>query len=65
MAEIYTSNAQGNLNTVLGAIGTAGVLTGGSGILGGLFGNNQNYVTKENLQKLLLIFKKLNSLLNN
>lgn len=45
---------QANLNTVLGAVGTAGVLMGGNGcgnnggILGGLFGGNRNcgcYVT--------------------
>lgn len=36
MSEVnYTSKAQGNLNTVLGAIGTAG---GVPEILGGLFG---------------------------
>lgn len=40
-----TSQGQGNLNTVLGAIGTAGVLNNGGGLLGNLFGgcnyNNQ------------------------
>lgn len=42
----YTRKGQGNLNTVLGAIGTAGavgLLNGngcGNGILGGLFGGN-------------------------
>ena len=42
------SNGQVNLNTVLGAIGTAGVLSGGMGgggngsLLGGLFGGNRN-----------------------
>ena len=42
------SNGQVNLNTVLGAIGTAGVLSGGmgggcnGGLLGGLFGGNRN-----------------------
>ena len=42
----FTRRGQGNLNTVLGAIGTAGavgMLNGGcgnGGILGGLFGNN-------------------------
>lgn len=41
----FTTKAQGNLNTVLGAIGTAGalgVMNGGcgNGLLGGLFGNN-------------------------
>ena len=35
-----TGQGQGNLNTVLGAIGTAGVLNNGNGILGGLFGGN-------------------------
>ena len=52
------SNGQVNLNTVLGAIGTAGVLSGGmgggcnGGLLGGLFGGNRNcsgsdaYVTR-------------------
>ena len=34
-----TSQAQGNLNTVLGAVGTAGALMGGNGFLGNLFGN--------------------------
>lgn len=37
----YTSKGQGALNTVLGAIGTAGVV-GGSGILGNLFGGWNN-----------------------
>lgn len=52
------SNGQVNLNTVLGAIGTAGVLSGSmgggcnGGLLGGLFGGNRNcsgsdaYVTR-------------------
>ena len=52
------SNGQVNLNTVLGAIGTAGVLSGNmgggcnGGLLGGLFGGNRNcsgsdaYVTR-------------------
>ena len=52
------SNGQVNLNTVLGAIGTAGVVSGGmggccnGGLLGGLFGGNRNcsgsdaYVTR-------------------
>ena len=39
-----TSQAQGNLNTVLGSIGTLGALSGGNrcggGILGNIFGNN-------------------------
>jgi hypothetical protein len=40
MADItYTSKGQGALNTVLGAIGTAGA-TGILGNLGGIFGNN-------------------------
>ena len=34
-----TSQAQGNLNTVLGAVGTAGALMGGNGLFGNLFGN--------------------------
>lgn len=34
-----TGQGQGNLNTVLGAIGTAGAI-GNGGILGGIFGNN-------------------------
>ena len=38
-----TSMGQGNLNTVLGAIGTAGALGNGNGLLGGLFGGNCNY----------------------
>lgn len=42
----YTRRGQGNLNTVLGAIGTAGavgILNGnGGGILGNLFGGNGN-----------------------
>ena len=33
-----TGMGQGNLNTVLGAIGTAGALGNGNGLLGGLFG---------------------------
>lgn len=37
-----TSMGQGNLNTVLGAIGTAGVLGNGNGLLGGLFSGNCN-----------------------
>lgn len=41
-----TSQGQGNLNTVLGAIGTAGVLGGGNrcggGLFGGLFGGGCN-----------------------
>ena len=39
----YTSNGQGNLNTVLGAIGTVGALglLGGNGGLGGIFGGNR------------------------
>lgn len=40
-----TGQGQGNLNTVLGAIGTAGVLGGnrcGGGLLGGLFGGGCN-----------------------
>lgn len=37
-----TGSSQGNLNTVLGAIGTAGVLNNGNGLLGGLFGCNRN-----------------------
>ena len=40
MAE-FTTKGQGNLNTVLGAIGTAGV-TGILGNMGGLFGGNCN-----------------------
>ena len=38
-----TGMGQGNLNTVLGAIGTAGALGNGNGLLGGLFGGNCNY----------------------
>lgn len=41
----YTSSAQGNLNTVLGAIGTVGAFNGGcggNGVLGGLFGGGCN-----------------------
>ena len=45
----YTRKGQGNLNTVLGAIGTAGAVgllngngCGGGGILGNLFGGNGN-----------------------
>lgn len=39
----FTSNGQGNLNTVLGAIGTVGALglLGGNGGLGGIFGGNR------------------------
>ncbi|MCI6830255.1 MAG: hypothetical protein MR924_13550 [Prevotella sp.] len=37
-----TGMGQGNLNTVLGAIGTAGALGNGNGLLGGLFGVNCN-----------------------
>ena len=37
-----TGMGQGNLNTVLGAIGTAGALGNGNGLLGGLFGGNCN-----------------------
>ena len=43
----YTRKGQGNLNTVLGAIGTAGAVGlmngNGGGILGNLFGGNCNY----------------------
>lgn len=40
MAEIdYSSRGQGNLNTVLGAIGTAGAIVNGGGLLNSLFGN--------------------------
>ena len=35
-----TGQGQGNLNTVLGAVGTLGALSNGNGILGGLFGGN-------------------------
>lgn len=35
-----TGNSQGNLNTVLGAIGTAGTLMGGTGLFGN-WGNNR------------------------
>ena len=35
-----TGQEQGNLNTVLGAVGTLGALNNGNGILGGLFGGN-------------------------
>lgn len=35
-----TGQGQGNLNTVLGAVGTLGALNNGNGILGGLFGGN-------------------------
>ena len=38
-----TGMGQGNLNTVLGAIGTAGALGNGNGLLGGLFGGNNCY----------------------
>lgn len=38
-----TGMGQGNLNTVLGAIGTAGALGNGNGLLGGLLGGNCNY----------------------
>ena len=38
-----TGSGQGNLNTVLGAIGTAGALNNGNGLLGGLFGCNNGY----------------------
>ena len=38
-----TGMGQGNLNTVLGAIGTAGALGNGNGLLGGLFGCNNGY----------------------
>ena len=38
-----TGMGQGNLNTVLGAIGAAGALGNGNGLLGGLFGGNCNY----------------------
>lgn len=37
-----TSMGQGNLNTVLGAIGTAGAIGNGNGLLGGLLGGNCN-----------------------
>jgi hypothetical protein len=46
----YTSSAQGNLNTVLGAIGTFGTLNGGgcgTGGLGGLFGGGCNNKMQE------------------
>lgn len=36
-----TGQGQGNLNTVLGSIGTAGALLGGNGLLGGLLGTNR------------------------
>lgn len=36
-----TSSGQGALNTVLGAVGTAGALLGGGGIASGLFSGNQ------------------------
>lgn len=48
MAEFVTK-AQGNLNTVLGAVGTAGALgMNGGGILGNLFGGG-NYMCNENM----------------
>lgn len=48
MAEFVTK-AQGNLNTVLGAVGTAGVLgMNGGSILGNLFGGG-NYMCNENM----------------
>lgn len=37
-----TGQGQGALNTVLGAIGTAGVLTNGGGLLGNLLGGGYN-----------------------
>ena len=51
--ESVTSNSQGNLNTVLGAIGTVGALMGGGGLLSGGLGINgsakSEYATKEQL----------------
>lgn len=38
-----TGSGQGNLNTVLGAIGTAGALNNSNGLFGGLFGCNNGY----------------------
>lgn len=35
-----TGQGQGNLNTVLGAVGAFGALNNGGGLLGGLFGGN-------------------------
>ena len=46
MAE-YTSQGQGTLNTVLGSIGTAGVLGGNGNLLGGLFGGGYNMAMAE------------------
>ena len=46
----YSSNGKGNLGVTLGAIGTGlGILNGGNGngILGGLFGNNNNNCCSE------------------
>lgn len=43
-----TGQGQGNLNTVLGAVGAFGALNNGGGLLGGLFGGN-NYGCSENM----------------
>lgn len=43
-----TSQAQGNLNTVLSAFGTAGTLFGGNSLLGNLFGNRNGCGCSDN-----------------
>lgn len=43
-----TSQAQGNLNTVLGAVGSAGALLGGNGLLGNLLGNRNGCECSDN-----------------